>query len=111
MTVLERVRAQVGDDSVPEELLLAYIEDAKGIILNRRYPFGYPEGTEVEAKYETVQVKIALELFSKRGAEGQVSHSENGISRGYESASVSPSLINMVIPKVGSVGVVDAESE
>ena len=108
MTVLERLKTQIGDDSVADELLLTYLEDAKGIVLNRRYPFGYPEGTEVEPKYETVQVKIALELFSKRGAEGEVSHSENGISRGYESASVSPSLLNMVIPKVGGV---NAKSE
>ena len=108
MTVLDRLKTQIGDDSVAEELLLTYLEDAKGIILNRRYPFGYPEGTEVEPKYEAVQVKIALELFSKRGAEGEVSHSENGISRGYESATVSPSLLNMVIPKVGGV---NAKSE
>ena len=103
MTVLERLRAQIGDDSVTDELLLTYLEDAKGIILNRRYPFGYPEGTEVEPKYETVQVKIALELFSKRGAEGEVSHSENGITRGYESSSVSSSLLKSVIPKVGGI--------
>ena len=108
MTVLERLKTQIGDNSVADELLLTYLEDAKGIILNKRYPFGYPEGTEVEPKYETVQVKMALELFSKRGAEGEVSHNENGISRGYESASVSPSLLNMVIPKVGSVGGSDA---
>ncbi len=108
MTVLERLKTQIGDDSVADELLLTYLEDAKGIILNKRHPFGYPEGTEVEPKYETVQVKMALELFSKRGAEGEVSHSENGISRGYESASISPSLLNMVVPKVGSVGGSDA---
>ena len=103
MTVLERLKTQIGDESVADELLLTYLEDAKGIILNKRYPFGYPEGTEVEPKYETVQVKMALELFSKRGAEGEVSHSENGISRGYESASISSSLLNMVVPKVGGI--------
>ena len=108
MTVLERMKAQIGDDSVSDELLLTYLEDAKGIVLNRRHPFGYPEGTEVEPKYETVQVKIALELFSKQGAEGEVSHSENGISRSYESSSVSPSLIRMIVPKVGGV---NAKSE
>ncbi len=101
MTVLERLKAQIGDDSVKEELLLTYLEDAKGIVLNRRYPFGYPEGTEVEPKYETVQVKIALELFSKQGAEGEVSHSENGISRSYESSFVSSSLLKSIVPKVG----------
>ena len=104
MKVLERLRIQVNDESVSDDLLLTYLEDAKGIVLNRRYPFGYPDGTEVPTKYETVQVKIALELISKMGAEGQVSHSENGISRGYESASVSPSLLAMIVPLVGSVG-------
>ena len=104
MTVLERLKIQVNDESVSDDLLLTYLEDAKGIVLNRRYPFGYPEGTEVEAKYETIQVKIALELYSKMGAEGQTAHSENGISRTYESASISPSLLNMIIPLVGSVG-------
>jgi len=108
MTVLERMKAQIGDDSVSEELLLTYLEDAKSIVLNRRYPFGYPEGTEMEPKYETVQVKIALELFSKQGAEGEVSHSENGISRSYESSSISPSLLGMIVPKVGGV---NAKSE
>ncbi len=101
MTVLERMKAKIGDDSVSEELLLAYLEDARSIVLNRRYPFGYPENIEVEPKYETVQVAIAIELYSKQGAEGEVSHSENGISRNYESSSVSPSLIRMIVPKVG----------
>ncbi len=108
MTVLERMKAKIGDDSVSEELLLAYLEDAKSIVLNRRYPFGCPENTEVEPKYETVQVAIAIELYSKQGAEGEVSHSENGISRSYESSFVSPSLLNMVIPKVGGI---NAKSE
>ena len=108
MTVLERLKTQIGDDSVADELLLTYLEDAKGIVLNRRYPYGYPEGTEVEPRYETVQVKIALELFSKQGAEGEVSHSENGISRSYESSSISSSLLKMIVPKVGGV---NAKSE
>ena len=103
MTVLDRMKAIVNDDSVSEELLLTYLEDAKGIVLNRRYPFGYPEGTEVEPRYETVQVKIAVELYSKMGAEGQTAHSENGISRTYESASVSHSLLNMITPMCSSV--------
>ena len=52
---------------------------------------------------EDTQIQIAVELFSKRGAEGQTGHSENGISRSYESADVSPSLLKRITPLVGSV--------
>ena len=108
MTVLERMKLKIGDSSVSDDLLLTYLEDAKGIILNKRYPFGYPDGTEIEAKYETVQVAVAMELYSKLGAEGETAHSENGISRTYENGFVSSSLLKSVVPKVGSVGVKDA---
>lgn len=108
MTVLERMRAKISDSSVSDALLLTYLEDAKGIVLNRRYPFGYPDGTEVEPKYEAVQVAIAIELYSKLGAEGETAHSENGISRTYENGFVSSSLLNMILPKIGSVGVKNA---
>ena len=108
MTVLERMKAKIGDSSVSDDLLLTYLEDAKGIILNKRYPFGYPDGTEVEPKYETVQVAIAMELYSKLGAEGETAHSENGISRTYENGFVSSSLLKSIVPCVGSVGVKNA---
>lgn len=108
MTVLERMKLKIGDSSVSDDLLLTYLEDAKDIILNKRYPFGYPDGTEIEAKYETVQVAVAMELYSKLGAEGETAHSENGISRTYENGFVSSSLLKSVVPKVGSVGVKDA---
>ena len=108
MTVLERMKLKIGDSSVSDELLLTYLEDAKGIILNKRYPFGYPDGTEVETKYETVQVAIAIELYSKLGAEGETSHNENGISRTYENGFISNTLLKSIVPKVGSVGGLNA---
>lgn len=57
----------------------------------------------VEDKYLTTQIKIAIEMFNKRGAEGQISHTENGISRGYEKSAVSPSLLNEITPMAKSV--------
>jgi hypothetical protein len=46
-------------------------------------------------------VEIAAYLLNKRGAEGQTSHSENGISRGYESGSIPESMLSDVLPFVG----------
>ena len=99
LALQNRIKPDVAADSV----LSALLEQAKAIVLNRRYPFGYPEGTAIPPQYDWLQVAIALELYSKQGAEGQTAHTENGISRSYESGSVSPSLLKQIIPMVGSV--------
>lgn len=90
-------------DTADEKLLSRYIVLSEGIVLNRRYPFGAPNGAKVPAQYEHIQLQIALELFSKRGAEGQTEHDENGIARKYESADISSSLLSRITPIVGSV--------
>ena len=98
-----RLAVLISPDTADNELLLALIETAEGIVLSRRYPFGYPEDTKIEARFEHIQIQIALELFSKMGAEGQTGHSENGISRSYEAADISPSLLKRITPICGSV--------
>lgn len=107
MTIEEKLaslRIRLSDEEVNDETLLDALEDAKYLILNRMYELtDIPEGMDVPSRYERVQLKIAVEIISKRGAEGETSHSENGISRSYESASVSPSLLREVKPRVASV--------
>ncbi len=93
----------ISPDTAETELLSLLIEQAEGIVLSRRYPFGAPEGATVPTAYEHIQLQIALELFSKMGAEGQVVHDENGIKRTYEAADVSPSLLHRIMPVIGSV--------
>lgn len=93
----------ISPDTANTGLLLTLIEQAEGIVLNRRYPFGSPEGAIVPHQYEHIQLQIAVELFSKMGAEGQTAHNENGINRTYEAADVSPSLLKKIIPICGSV--------
>jgi hypothetical protein len=99
LALQNRIKPDVADEAV----LSALLEQAGAIVLNRRFPFGYPAGTAVPRQYGHVQVSIALELYNKNGAEGQTAHSENGISRTYESADVSSSLLKQIIPIVGSV--------
>ena len=49
--------------------------------------------TEVPERWDALHVDITVYLLNKRGAEGESSHSENGIGRSYESADVPPSLL------------------
>ena len=92
--------ASLAPDTDTDEVLDNVLADAEALVLNRMYPFGYPDGTVVPARYERIQIQLAAELYSKRGAEGQTSHSENGISRTWPEKSA---LLNRVVPHVGSV--------
>ena len=70
--------------------------------MSRRFPFSeYP--TEIEDRYKDLQIRIATEMFNKRGAEGETAHSENGVSRTYASANVSEDLLKEITPRVGVI--------
>ena len=98
-----KLRALISPDTAEGNLLGVLIEQAEGIVLNRRYPFGAPEWANVDSAYEHIQIQIAVELFAKMGAEGQTAHNENGVNRTYEAADVSPSLLRRIVPVAGSV--------
>ncbi|MBO5969313.1 MAG: phage head-tail connector protein [Clostridia bacterium] len=98
-----RLAVLISPDTASDELLDALLSQSEGIVLNKRYPFGIPEGSTVPTQYEHVQLQIAVELFAKMGAEGQTGHNENGVNRTYEAADVSPSLLWRIVPVCGSV--------
>ena len=85
-----------------DDVLNAYLNIAGKKIIERRYPYD-DSVTEVPARYGYLQCEIAAYLLNKRGAEGEVSHSENGISRTYESASVPDSMLSEVTPMCGVI--------
>ena len=101
MTQLERLKIRI-TEKVNDNELEDILESAKAVILSRRFPFGeQPE--EIESKYKDLQIRIAVEMFNKRGAEGETAHSENGVSRSYASANVSEDLLKEITPKAGVV--------
>ena len=107
MTEVEKLsllRVMVGQPADSEDwsddTLISYLKIAGEKIINRAYPYD-DTVTEVPRRYGVLQCEIAQYLLNKRGAEGQTSHSENGISRTYENADVPDSLMSEVIPNVG----------
>lgn len=98
---LAALKAMVGNTD-SDEVLSAYLTLAGGKILAKAFPFN-PEKTEVPVQYSYLQVEIAAYMLNKRGAEGQTSHSENGISRTYENADVPSSMLRRVVPFCGVV--------
>jgi len=94
MTQLTTFKALLGDVNETDEVLEFYLDNAIDIICDIR-------NTDiVETKYLKTQIKIAIELYSKRGAEGQISHSENGLTRMYEKSDISNSLLNQITPVI-----------
>lgn len=90
------IAPDVADNEVLESELLA----AETMILNKMYPFGYEGGTEIPKRYERLQIKLAVELYTQRGAEGQSSHTENNISRTWPSVN---KILGSIPSYVGSV--------
>lgn len=100
---LSNLKIMIEPDTASDALLVLLLDKAKEMILHRRYGAQYDLTLEVPTQYEYLQLDLVVEMFSKRGAEGETSHSENGISRTYENGHVSTSLLKKVTPLVGSV--------
>ena len=95
MAQVERLKARLEGENYTDALLSDLLESAKYIIFEHRFPFSdYPE--QLEPRYQNLQLQIAVELFGKMGADGQISHSENGISRSWQSADVSYDLLSRI---------------
>ena len=81
-------------------MLKSELLDAEAMILNKMYPFGYEDGTVIPPRYERLQIKLAVELYSQRGADGQLAHTEGGVTRQYPSVS---RILAQILPHCGSV--------
>lgn len=98
LTVL---KSMVGN-SDPDEVLSTYLDFAGSKILAKAYPY-QNDVTEVPVQYAHLQIEIAAYMLNKRGAEGQTSHTENGVSRSYENGDIPSSMLKAVIPYCGVI--------
>lgn len=95
MDNLERMKLRTGESNIA--VLQDCLDSARAAIMARRYPYGdWPE--ELESRYLDLQYRIAIDLYNKTGAEGQTGHTENSISRTWESSWISESLLQEVTP-------------
>lgn len=90
MTLAERVatvQAKLNDELATDAVVTELLEDAQEAIFLRMYPFGVPEDvTDVPARYQRLQIKLAVRYFNRIGADGETVHLENGIHHHYGSA-------------------------
>jgi len=98
---LEALKAIVGGSDT-DTVLSTYLMLAGKKIINKAYPYDSTV-TTVPSRYDTLQVEIAAYMLNKRGAEGQLQHTENGVQRTYENADVPASMLKSVTPHVGVI--------
>ena len=102
MDKLQTLKLLTGATDSEDDILLALLSLAEGKILERLYPYDHSKET-LPTRYVGKQIEIAVYLYNKQGAEGQTVHSENGISRTYESADVPESMLRGIAPFVGGI--------
>lgn len=85
-----------------DDAIGSYLLSAKNVVLSRLYPFDL-EKEDIPTRYDTNVIEIAVYLFYKEGAEGQLSHSENGVNRSYASADVPEDMLRGITPFAGVI--------
>lgn len=104
---LTALRALIGTTSLTDSDLLVFLNIAGSKVIGRCYGIRKSLHTDVPEEYELIQIELAANAVFKRGAEGQSSYSDNGVSRVYESENV---LLNRIVPYMHVPGVVADET-
>jgi hypothetical protein len=94
MAQIDTLKLLLDTPDVPDAILQFHLDRASDIICELRH------SDVVEPQYLNIQIQMAIELFNKMGVEGQVGHSENGVSRTYGTGDISETLLNQIQPYV-----------
>lgn len=87
MTMSERanmIMKLLGDGSETLEKVEAYLSFAEQAILAHKYAYVANQPKEFPAALEPILIQAVIAGLSMSGAENQLSHSENGISRSFK---------------------------
>lgn len=90
-------------DEEDEDVISAFLYMAGDAICNYCDPFSSTDREDLLDRYGGAQARTAAAWLNKRGADGQISHSENGISRSYESGDIPTSILKELTPMCGVV--------
>lgn len=74
-------------ESEEDELLTLLLQIAEQRIMRACYPYASDDeisNLKFPTKYTFLKLDVSVRLYNERGAEGETSHSENGVVRSYE---------------------------
>lgn len=87
--ILDEVMTYLGNEvtEADKPVLLILINRAIRKVCLKRYPFGYTDEQKEAAvkRYQGMIFEATVYYWAKQGVDGESSHSENSISRAYDS--------------------------
>lgn len=106
---LEKLKRRISYDkdifdsqSQYENILKDLLEDSLYVGMSILFPFEDFSEKSFPKKYYNWQIRCALELYNSRGTSNIASYSENGLSWTKFKDGLPQSLLNELIPKVGT---------
>lgn len=103
LVTLKVLSAIADTDTTQDTALTVYLNMAANKVIARAYPFDSTV-TTVPDRYGFLQCRIAAYLWDKRGADGETSHTEPGVTRTYENGDVPESMLSEIVPQVATTG-------
>lgn len=97
--IVRRTMLELGSEAT-DEALIAHLATKATDYINGVRNYTPTDSAPVEPQYESLAVDLTVFSFAKRGAEGQISHSEGGVQRQYETGGYPTSLTSQIAPKV-----------
>ena len=87
------------DMTISEDVVNTFFQLSKNAILLKRFPYlqDVSEKT-LPSIYDSLCVRLAVYMYNKQGAEGEISHTENGVSIKWENGDLPESLMSEIIP-------------
>ncbi len=104
MTDAEKIiMVKAMSDETDEGVVSAFLSKAADELYKIADPFKTATKEEIVEENGDVQVDIAAYRLNKRGWDYETSHSENGVSRNYETGDLPDSILRRITPKAGVV--------
>lgn len=85
------------NDTTKDSELNTLLDIAQEQILNKAFPYN-KNVSSVPLRYENLQCRLTVDIYNRKGAEGESEHNENGVNRKYL---LDSELLKEVIPMAG----------
>nr|DAV75052.1 MAG TPA: tail connector protein [Caudoviricetes sp.] len=87
------------DMTISDDVVNTFFQLSKNAILLKRFPYLQDiSDKELPSIYDSLCVRLAVYMYNKQGAEGEISHTENGVSIKWENGDLPESMMSEVIP-------------